>query len=153
MIITFAIASFTIQDTQLVYASQNTPEEHQKWGENAIIASTTPLHEEYSTSTIKNLVIEEFGTSSPMVKVAECESSFRQYNASDTVLTGIVDSDDKGIYQINTQYQLATATSLGYDIYDPFGNIEYAKFLYQTQGLSPWSASKGCWLKSSIVGS
>lgn len=52
---------------------------------------------------------------------------------------------DIGMCQINTLFHLEEATSLGYDIYTAEGNWGYALYLYETQGLRPWSASRSCW--------
>lgn len=83
--------------------------------------------------------------------VADCESgdgtqgSARQFNDNGTVLRGTANRQDVGYFQINEHYHLKAAKRLGYDIYTEEGNISYALYLYQTSGLSPWSASKGCW--------
>lgn len=55
--------------------------------------------------------------------------------------------EDIGMCQINTKYHLDSSMSLGYDIYTPEGNWNYAKYLLKTQGTKPWQASKPCWSK------
>lgn len=52
---------------------------------------------------------------------------------------------DYGLLQINYRW-IPTAEKLGYDIFDKEGNIKFAKWLYEKDGLSHWSASKNCWL-------
>lgn len=80
------------------------------------------------------------------LEVAECESETKQYvDGTDTPITGYVDSRDTGVFQINKGYHAAEAKRLGLDLDTPVGNIAYAKYLYETQGLQPWSASKPCW--------
>lgn len=99
---------------------------------------------DYSTTTIKRAVIERFGTTSPMVAVAFCESGFRQFDSHGEVLRGREVSDDRGLFQINLRYHGVTSLLLGYDVGTLEGNIGYAEYLYEKQGLSPWSASSSC---------
>jgi hypothetical protein len=82
-----------------------------------------------------------------MKQVAFCESSLNHYDQNGKVLRGKVDSRDSGLYQINEFYHLEKSKELGLDIYTPEGNIKYAKYLLDTQGLQPWSASRKCWSK------
>lgn len=96
--------------------------------------------------TIEQKIEQAFGDKADlMLEVARCESTLRQFNASGTVLTGFVDSDDTGIFQINKRYHLKTATELGLDLDTEDGNIAYAKYLFDTQGTKPWNPSKKCW--------
>lgn len=95
--------------------------------------------------SIKEAVINEFGTSSPMVDVVRCESQYRQFDSDGTVLRGRVDNEDIGAAQINEHYQGKQAKDLGYDIYTLSGNLDYAKYLYSKEGLAPWMASEPCW--------
>jgi hypothetical protein len=130
-----------------------------------LIPSTTTIQytvtedKEYITNTPKptlevnfdvnprDYIASVFGENSPMIHVAYCESTHRQFNKDGTVLKGIVNNKDIGIFQINEYYHLETAQKLGIDIYTLEGNVEYAKFLYDTQGLKPWVWSKPCWSK------
>lgn len=98
--------------------------------------------------TYKDLVVEEFGQDSVMVDVARCESHYNQYNIVDKtikVLRGKSNPDDIGIFEINVEYHGTTARDNGYDIYTPLGNIQFARYLYDTYGTSPWNWSKKCW--------
>ena len=83
-----------------------------------------------------------------MIKVAECESHFQQYDADGSVYRGKVDSEDVGVMQINQHYQGATAQKLGIDIYTIQGNVAYAQYLYQKEGTKPWNSSDLCWGKT-----
>lgn len=80
-----------------------------------------------------------------MVKVAECESKFRQFNKDGTVLQGEVNPKDKGVFQINIKYHLADSKKAGLDIYTLEGNLKYAQILYKRNGTRDWNASKECW--------
>ncbi len=77
--------------------------------------------------------------------VASCESEFRQLESEGTVLIGKANKDDVGFMQINKKYHLNTSVSMGLDIYSYWGNITYAKWLYDHYGLAPWKASESCW--------
>ncbi|MEX0931374.1 MAG: hypothetical protein WDZ88_01345 [Candidatus Paceibacterota bacterium] len=102
--------------------------------------------EELKKETLEAL-FTEFKDVPSMIAVARCESSFRHYNPDGTVLRGRVDSRDIGLMQINEFYHGEKASELGIDIMSLEGNMKYARYLYENQGLSPWGASKMCWEK------
>lgn len=83
-----------------------------------------------------------------MIQVARCESTFRHTLADGSVLRGRVDNRDTGVMQINTYYHEKRATSLGLNLENLDDNMAYARHLYETQGLQPWSASQPCWGKT-----
>ena|SRR3990167_10105423 len=78
-------------------------------------------------------------------KIAYCESRNRHFNEKGEVLRGVVNPKDIGLFQINEFYHGDKAKELGLDIYTEEGNIAYAKWLYEEQGLSPWKWSRDCW--------
>jgi hypothetical protein len=80
-----------------------------------------------------------------MIQIARCESTFRHTLADGTVLKGKVDPADTGVMQINKRYHGSTAEDLGLDLNDLYGNLSYARNLYERQGTRPWSASSPCW--------
>lgn len=82
-----------------------------------------------------------------MTKVAYCESTYTQFDSVGVVHRGVVNNKDVGIFQINEKYHLKDSQKMDIDIYTIEGNMEYARHLYETQGLQPWSASKPCWGK------
>ncbi len=84
-----------------------------------------------------------------MAEISNCESHFRQYNKDGSVLRGIVNNRDVGLFQINEHYHLDRSKRLGYDIYSPEGNIGYAKVLFNEEGPEPWISSSPCWSKTS----
>ncbi len=87
-----------------------------------------------------------------LINIARCESSFRQYDEkTGTVLHGKANPADIGVMQINEKYHLERAASMGIDIDTVEGNVAYAKYLYDTQGGAPWSASKACWSTANAV--
>jgi hypothetical protein len=83
-----------------------------------------------------------------MAEIARCESTFRHTLPDGSVLRGKVDSDDTGVMQINRRYHGERAAELQLDINDIYHNMAYARYLYETQGVQPWSASAPCWSKT-----
>jgi hypothetical protein len=99
-----------------------------------------------STTTIKSLIKEVWGKDSHKgIMVASCESQLRQFDKDGTVLRGRVNPDDIGIFQINSFYHEADYLKMGIDVFTPEGNVRYAKFIYDRDGLAPWVHSKTCW--------
>jgi hypothetical protein len=94
--------------------------------------------------TTEEKVREYFADIPIMITVAKCESTFRQFNQDGTVLRGRVDPRDTGVMQINTYYHGETVKKMELDIETLEGNLAYARHLYDTQGIQPWSASFPC---------
>lgn len=117
--------------------------------------STKSVIAEYATSTnpaIVALLVRSYFADTPVLgEIAKCESEFMQFNKDGSVHRGIVNSKDVGVMQINEHYHLETAKDLGYNIYTLQGNMDYAKYLYDQEGVAPWSASAPCWKKSAKV--
>lgn len=67
-----------------------------------------------------------------MVAIIECESNFTHYKPDGTILTGRVDSRDTGVTQTNTGYHPKS------DVEDLWGNLAYARDLYDQEGVTPW---------------
>lgn len=133
--------------SHVVYA-QSIPVAYPKWGLNGPRTNENVKDDSGYVLAYKDLVIAEFGSESVMVDIARCESTYRQYEIVDNtvkVLRGIVNSADVGIFQINVDNHELTINNGGYNIYIPQGNIEFAKYLYDKYGTSPWNASKKCW--------
>jgi len=107
------------------------------------IKQDTPVVTE-STDT-ETIVREYFADIPVMIQVARCESTFRHHLADGSVLRGKVDNRDTGVMQINTYYHGDRAEELELDLEDIYDNMEYARYLYEKQGLQPWSASAPCW--------
>lgn len=99
-----------------------------------------------STSTVRAAVEREFGADSVMVRVAACESQYRQFGADGKPLPGAKDPDDTGVFQINKRFgHLGLAAKMGLDFNTLAGNIAFARYLYDANGTSDWLASRGCW--------
>lgn len=95
----------------------------------------------HSKQDIRERIQVELGDT--FVRIAECESGMRQFNDDGTVL--VSKTGDVGVLQINIKAHLQTALQMGIDIDTLEGNIAYAKYLKEKNGLSPWSASEHCW--------
>ena len=80
-----------------------------------------------------------------LVKIAGCESHFRQYDSKGNVLRGKVNRGDLGLMQINKYYHGDKSDELGLDINTVEGNMAYAKYLYEKEGGKPWLSSSKCW--------
>lgn len=108
-------------------------------------ATTTEVSTLIDSKAVEMIVRKEFKNQPILVEIARCESTFRHYDAEGKLLRGKVDSRDVGVMQINTYYHGATAEKLGIDLYTIEGNLEYAKYLYDKNGLKDWRASSACW--------
>ncbi|OGC88870.1 hypothetical protein A2419_02475 [Candidatus Adlerbacteria bacterium RIFOXYC1_FULL_48_26] len=113
-------------------------------------ASTTPsvvptLGIAPQAQTIRDQVAEYFYDIPVMVDIAKCESHFRQFNKNGEVYRGKLNDRDVGVMQVNEDYHLGASEKLGIDIYSLEGNMEYARYLYEREGTTPWNSSKPCW--------
>jgi len=79
------------------------------------------------------------------LRIAHCESGFRQYDENGDILRGKQNPFDTGIFQINEKYHLEKSQALGFDIHQKTGNIEYAMWLMKNETNKHWKWSKGCW--------
>ncbi len=94
---------------------------------------------------IQNTVRNFFKDDPLLVDIARCESDFRQYDENGNLFRGKVNKGDIGVMQINEYYHADEAKKLGLNIDTVDGNLAYAKYLYKTQGVQPWSSSEPCW--------
>lgn len=90
-------------------------------------------------------VREYFADIPIMIEVARCESSFRHTLSDGSVLQGRVDKADTGVMQINKRFHESTAIAMGLDLDNIYDNMAFARYLYDRQGVQPWSASAPCW--------
>lgn len=100
-----------------------------------------------SVSSIENVIREHFKDTPIMIDIARCESEFRQFDNSGTVLKNPT-SSAKGVFQIMESIHKAPAARLGFDILTLEGNIAYAEYLLENQGTKPWNSSANCWNKT-----
>lgn len=115
----------------------------------ALILLLLPTHQKDEKVVAK----EHLATLNPaLVPVCACESAYRKDGVPQqfekdgvTVRFGRINKLDTGMCQINQKYHLAKAQSMNLDIFTEQGNIKYANYLYETEGLAPWGWSKPCW--------
>lgn len=114
-----------------------------------LIAGAVVSHAEAAGLHDKTAVIEavqkEFEDVPAMVEIARCESKFRQFTDSGNVFYGGYGNQMIGIFQFYESVHSGTASRLGHDLGTIEGNIAYARYLYEMEGLSPWNSSKSCW--------
>lgn len=113
------------------------------------IALTAASEYELSTNpeSLSAYVREYFEDDPIMAEIAWCESRFRHLNKDGEIFRGVVNKSDIGVMQINTYYHGEKADELGIDLYSLYGNLAYAKYLYEKEGTVPWNSSKPCWGK------
>ncbi len=102
-----------------------------------------------SSAEVESKVRSSFVNIPVMIAIAKCESSFRQFDSSNNVLHGGTGSM-VGIFQIDENIHKTKAASFGFDIDTVQGNIGYAEYMYETQGVSPWLSSFPCWNKIEV---
>lgn len=116
--------------------------------------STSPPLEVATTTvpkTIKEEVSDYFKDDQIMVKIAWCESRFRQFEKDGSVYKGKINANDLGVMQINTTYHQKKATSMDLDLETLEGNLAYAKYLFEKEGTAPWSSSGSCWKNQEVA--
>ncbi len=86
-----------------------------------------------------------------LAEIAYCESKFKHYNKYGEVIRGEITPEDVGVMQINEYFHGKTVGILDINIHTLEGNMEYAKWLYDREGTTPWNSSKYCWGKHSAI--
>src|SRR6185312_669120 len=134
----FSLASFVASSTIAIAAFVGTP------------AQSQPMP---VAPSVKEYVQGYFADKPVMVEIARCESQFRQFDEKGNVLKN-PKSSAVGIFQIMYSIHDSAAKSMkdddfnGLDINTVPDNVKYAEYLYDTQGTTPWNASKACWGKT-----
>lgn len=111
----------------------------------SVIAPAQVLAQANPNAEVEASVRALFSDAAVMIDVAKCESGFRQfgpggaplYDPSHTYI---------GVFQISEAIHTPRAKQLGHDLTTVAGNLGYARYLYDTQGTTPW---KGCLPNSS----
>ena len=99
--------------------------------------------------TLEDYVRAYFAETPILAEIARCESTFRQIDKDGKVLRGVVNKSDIGIMQVNLYYHGAKAQDLGFDLETVNGNLAYAKYLYDKEGVTPWNSSAKCCMEGS----
>lgn len=98
--------------------------------------------------TVQQYVEQYFADIPIMINVSRCESRFHQFDSTGSLYRGEINRSDVGVMQINEYYHEDEATKMGMNIHTIQGNVEFARYLYETQGTAPWNSSSGCWAKN-----
>ena len=104
-----------------------------------------------TNADVESTVRAKFAATPVMIEIARCESKFRQFTDSGNPLFGGMNSAMVGVYQIYHDIHQDDAAALGMDLLTLEGNVDYAKYLYDRQGSSPWMSSFPCWGKETDV--
>ena len=80
-----------------------------------------------------------------LIEIAECESTFRHWDPYTGEPLSNPNSSATGAMQLMASYHREPASNLGWDIDTLEGNLAYAEYLYDTEGVTPWDASRYCW--------
>lgn len=112
------------------------------------VREAEPVAQQRTLASTEAIVREYFADIPVMIEIARCESTFRHTLEDGSVLQGRVDPADTGVMQINKRYHLETATAMNLDVDTIEDNMAYARYLYERQGVQPWSASAPCWNRS-----
>lgn len=103
------------------------------------VASSAPVQ------SVESIVREYFADIPVMSEIARCESKFRQFTDSGSVLRGGSGGQMVGVFQFFDIYHIAPAAALGFDIETLEGNLAYARHLYSLEGTTPWNSARACW--------
>ena len=100
--------------------------------------------------TVEAYVRDYYATTPILAEIAKCESHFRHLGSDGMVIKN-PKSSAIGVMQIMSSIHDPVADELGIDITSLKGNLDYAKYLYETQGTKPWNSSKACWGKQVVA--
>jgi hypothetical protein len=145
-LLTYGVIVATQFMTVPTVALEFTKSELVEQSRTSVLAYTVQTQPLDTYPSVEQTVRAYFSDIPVMAKVAWCESHFRHINPyTGVVLTGVVNSSDIGVMQINKVYHEETAQRIGLNIYTLEGNLAYARYLYEREGTRPWSASQHCW--------
>lgn len=99
-----------------------------------------PLNPEEVEAKVRH----EFADIPVMISIAKCESSFTQYDSIGNPMYGGT-GGMVGVFQVAAALHTDVAKDLNYDINTLQGNLAYARYLYENEGIVPWLASASCW--------
>jgi hypothetical protein len=119
----------------------------------ALPASASTTKPTYFTPAESEVKVREYFKDIPvMIEIARCESNFRQFTDSGSVLRGGDSGGMIGVFQFFESVHASTAKSLGYDLATLDGNLTYAKYVYALEGTAPWNPARDCWdIKPSTI--
>jgi hypothetical protein len=107
----------------------------------------------HADADVEAIVRATFADAPVMVRVAQCESGFRQFDSSGAVLHGGTNNQMIGVFQLYDSVHRQAAAALGFNIDTILGNVSYARYLYDQEGTDPWMSSFPCWNDNTTDGS
>ncbi|MES2966336.1 MAG: hypothetical protein V4668_00950 [Patescibacteria group bacterium] len=108
---------------------------------SAATATSTPtVMTTHDAVAVEKRVREYFADIPVMIEIARCESKFRQFTDSGSVLRGGGNAGMVGIFQFYEIIHKKAALALGFDIDTVEGNLGYARHLYTQSGHTPWAS-------------
>ena len=98
----------------------------------------------FAYANTERMVRKYYAKYPTLIKIAECESGFRQFDDDGRPLKN-PGSSATGVMQLMASYHEKPARRMGLNIRTIDGNLRYALRLYKAEGTRPWKASKHCW--------
>jgi hypothetical protein len=98
-----------------------------------------------SHGTVEKTVRAYYAHVPVLIKIAQCESHFQQFDSNGRPFYNQKGSSAVGVMQIISSIHKNPAHKMGYNIMTTEGNLGYALALYKQAGTSPWNASASCW--------
>ncbi len=133
-IFTFAVLFFIVSVNQVEIAQATTHTAVM----NSVASTTSTTTKIHNVAEVEKRVREYFSDIPVMIEIAKCESKFRQFTDSGSVLRGGGSMGMIGIYQFYEVVHKKAALTLGFDIDTVEGNLGYARHLYTQSGSTPW---------------
>lgn len=126
-------ATYLVDNVKISYFSPGIYED-----DNIVLASSTPeMHQNLPPNGVSNNWLEVKDT------IALCESGNTHYRGN-YVIRGEQVNEDLGKFQINPTYHSEEARSMNIDLYTEEGNEQFARHLFERDGIRHWSASEKC---------
>ena len=116
-----------------------------------VIVDDKALDPSWNDVSTEDKVREYFIDTPVLAEIAYCESKFKHYNKNGEVIRGELTPEDVGVMQINEYFHEKTYGILEINVHTLEGNMEYAQWLYDREGTTPWNSSKHCWGKTQTI--
>jgi hypothetical protein len=138
---TLGAALFSVEQARAQTADSTQPASETIDAQTSLAASAFDPH---NPDHVEARVRAYFSDIPIMAEIARCESGFHMYDEYGNPLYGGT-GGMVGVFQEAAAIHNDTAKELGLNINTLEGNLAYARYLYENQGLAPWYASSKCW--------
>lgn len=136
-----AQTSSNIEDFDFLGESVYTPEFRSRMTYRSTLTANSPIPEPYLPELIANKAKSEHLSPKIMLSLAKCESGTR-HAINGKIIRGRLTPHDVGIFQISEIYWRDKAKELGFNIYEPEGNINMAMWIADKYGYEKWVCYK-----------